>query len=90
MAITLGTDTVTNKERTKSIFINTPVGDVPTITVYREKTWEDAKGNIIRREDGKIITKLYADIADSTIGSMTGTELYTYIAGIADTWSQEG
>lgn len=89
MAITIGTDTVTNKERTKQIIISTLSGESPTITVFRELVWEDANGNIIRRQDDKVITKLYPDIQNMTFDSITtGEGLYALLATTADTWSQ--
>ncbi len=91
MAITLGTDTVTNKERTHQIIISTPVGGVPTITVFRELVWEDAKGNTIRKQEDKVITKLYTDVESMTFDSITtGPELYALLSATADTWSQGG
>lgn len=90
MAITIGTDTVTNKERTKQIIISTPTGEAPTITVFRELVWEDGNGNVIRRQDDKVITKLYPDIAGMTFSSITdGAGLYALLSTTADTWSQE-
>lgn len=91
MAITIGTDTVTNKERTKQIIISTPTREAPTITVFRELVWEDDNGNVIRRQDDKVITKLYPDIASMTFSSITdGAGLYALLSATADTWSQEG
>lgn len=90
MAITIGTDTVTNKERTKQIIISTPVGEAPTIIVFRELVWEDGTGKIIRSQDDKVITKLYPSIQGMTFNSITtGAELYALLAATADTWSQE-
>jgi hypothetical protein len=90
MAITLKTDTVTNKERTKQIIISTPTGEAPTITVFRELVWEDAGGNVIRKQDDKVITKLYPAIAGMTFPSITdGAGLYAFLSATADTWSQE-
>ncbi len=95
MAIDLGTSTVTlsSQERTWRINLETPLGQDPTITVYREDIKKDGNNAIVSQENAKMLSRNLSAVASEahTVGDKTYTlaELATVIAAVADAWSQE-
>jgi hypothetical protein len=94
MAITMGTETValTIEERTWRVNIETPRGEVPIVTVFREIIRADASGAVVSREVGPVASRaadaVAADQFTADGVTVTGAQLAALIAQAADQWRQ--
>jgi hypothetical protein len=95
MAITISTETiaVTTEERTWRVNIETPRGEVPTVTVFREVVRTDAPGAVISRVQGATISRQADAVAEQSFTAagitVTGAQLASLVAQAADQWRQE-
>lgn len=95
MAIDQGTETltITTKERTWRINIETAKGGDPTVTVHRETVRTTPDGTIISKEPCGQVSRLLSVTAAQTfkIGGAVYTmgEIAGVIAAIADAWRAE-
>lgn len=94
MAIKLGTEDVpaqkiTVEERTRRIEISSEKGADPTIYISREKAWVRPDGTVAKSEPIKVSTRRLSEVADQTVGKITGAALADLISQWADVIRQE-
>lgn len=95
MAIDQGTETVSisTQERTWRINIETPIGQTPTVTAFREIIKSDGGGTIFAREIGIEVSRLADAVAAETFtaagATVTGAQLAALISKAVDQWRQQ-
>ncbi len=98
MATILGTETLdlTKEERTWRINIDSPKGEDPVVTAWREIVRTAPDGTVISREQAGSIQRALSTVAENTIPVPGGNgmqlsieQLAATIAATADQWRQQ-
>ncbi len=95
MAIDQGTETVSisTQERTWRINIETPLGQTPVVTAFREIIKADSGGTIFARAIGIEVSRLADAVATEKFtaagATVTGAQLAALISKAVDQWRQQ-